>query len=193
MFILCSFTTKDENFLADPRFHQTVLFPCLKVLFHVRRTSSPNLQISKDRVCILLYIRRSTTDELATSCIIGDSDVCIGEIVLPRRWWDTQVPNVARMISAFFSAFRADSGNSPISSHCDTNDNFLPLQQLPVNDAATYIHQVPLNDETVVHQTLREDQHILLQVPVGTYHPGSRFTVTVQLQSESRLDFFSVK
>ena len=168
-----------------------------QVLFHVRRTAAnkqdgPSTSISSGRVCVLLYVRRNNGDELATSCVISDSDVCIAELLLPWRWWDQPMPSVPRMVSAFFSAFRADDGDSPSSPQCDVN-RYPPLRRLPADDAATFVHQVSLVDGSVSYQTLREDQHVLLRVPVSTYHPGSRFTVAVQLQADSKLGAFSVK
>jgi len=90
----------------------------IQVLFHVRRTASkqegPLIPVSLARVCVLLYVRRNNGDELATSCVISDSDVCIAELLLPWRWWDQAMPSsVPRMVSAFFSAFRTDDGDGP--------------------------------------------------------------------------------
>lgn len=170
----------------------------LQVLFHVRRIvnaqgpSTHAAAAAAGRICVLLYVRRSNGDELATSCVIADSDVCIGDLLLPGRWWDQPVASIPRMISAFFSAFRADDGDSSSSSQCDVN-HYPPLRRLPADDAATFVHQVSLVDGSVTYQTLREDQHVLLRVPASTYHPGSRFTVGVQLQMDSKLNAFSVK
>ncbi len=145
-------------------------------------------------MCVLLYVRRNNGDELATSCVITDGDICIAELLLPWRWWEQPITGgQSRLVSAFFSAFRgADEPENPTSPQCDVT-RYPPLRRLPADDAATFVHQVSLVDGTVSFQTLREDQHILLRVPLSTYHPGSRFIVAIQLQADSRLNAFTVK
>lgn len=176
--------------------HNKVIF-CCQVLFHVRRSvnrqgQGPPDRASSGRICVLLYVRRSNGDELATSCVIADGDVCIGDLSLPWRWWDQSTAIMPRAVSAFFSAFRADDGDASLTSQCDIS-RYPPLRRLPADDAATFVRQVTLVDGSATYQTLREDQHILLRVPVSTYYPGSRFTVAVQLQTYSKLSTFSVK
>jgi hypothetical protein len=153
-------------------------------------SSSSTPAAAPPHICILLYCRRSNGDEIATSCAMIDDDTCIAVLSVPSRWWDPPPAAAAsepRTLSAFFGAFRLDG-----DVECDVS-RYPPLQRLPADDAVTFIRQVALVDGTIKFQTLREDQHVLLRVPLGTFHPGSKFTVGVQLQTGSKLAAFSVR
>lgn len=161
----------------------------MQVLFHISRSVS-NEESSSDllpppRVCVLLYGRRNNGDELATSCAMYDSNVCIADLTLPFRWWSSPIDS--RTVSAFFGAFRLDA-----DVHCDVS-HYPPLRRLPADDAVTFIRQVTMIDGSATYQTLREDQHVLLRIPLGILHPGSKFAASVQLQTGSKLATFSVR
>jgi len=161
----------------------------LQVLFHVSRSVSAGEETgamqSPPRVCVLLYGRRNNGDELATSCAMYDSNVCIADLMLPSQWWSS--PMDSRTVSAFFGAFRLDT-----DVYCDVS-HYPPLRRLPADDAVTFIRQVTMIDGTATYQTLREDQHVLLRIPLGVFHPGSKFPASVQLQTGSKLVTFSVR
>ena len=93
----------------------------------------------------------------------------------------------SRTVSAFFGAFRLDA-----DVYCDVS-HYPPLRRLPADDAVTFIRQVTMIDSSATYQTLREDQHVLLRIPLGVFHPGSKFAVSVHLQTGSKLATFSVR
>lgn len=161
----------------------------LQVLFHISRSvsasESSHATLPPPRVCVLLYGRRNNGDELATSCAMYDSNVCIADLTLPSRWWSS--PMDSRAVSAFFGAFRLDA-----DVYCDVS-HYPPLRRLPADDAVTFIRQVTMIDGAATYQTLREDQHVLLRIPLGVFHPGSKFAASVQLQTGSKLATFSVR
>lgn len=146
---------------------------------------SSDTMLPLPRVCVLLYGRRNNGDELATSCAMYDSNVCIADLTLPSRWWSSAVDS--RTVSAFFGAFRLDA-----DVYCDVS-HYPPLRRLPADDAVTFIRQVTMIDGSATYQTLREDQHVLLRIPLGVFHPGSKFAASVQLQTGSKLATFSVR
>ena len=161
----------------------------VQVLFHISRSvseeESSDDMLPPPRVCILLYGRRNNGDELATSCAMYDSNVCIADLTLPFRWWSS--PMDSRTLSAFFVALPLDA-----NGHCDVS-HYPPLRRLPADDAVTFIQQVTMIDGSARYQTLREDQHVLLRIPLGVFHPGSKFSAAIQLQTGSKLDTFSVR
>jgi len=160
-----------------------------QVLFHISRSvsadESSDATLPPPRVCVLLYGRRNNGDELATSCAMYDSNVCIADLTLPSRWWSSPVDS--RTVSAFFGAFRLDA-----DVYCDVS-HYPPLRRLPADDAVTFIRQITMIDGSATYQTLREDQHVLLRIPLGVFHPGSKFAASVQLQTGSKLATFSVR
>ena len=172
--------------------------PILHVLFHATPISfekvsqrSPNKIRDPENVgnnsatqwCMQMHVVKSSSEELASTCILGGSEnVCLADVPLPTAWWDSD--RKVQSVNVYYSAYEADK-HSQCSNTAQSGGS--------VDRVRRFVATVTLTHGQVTYQELKEDHHILVYVPQKSFYPGSKFRVPIKLQAESDLKVFAVR
>lgn len=184
-----------------------VLKPYVSVLFHSgngnprRRSKNPSSSDSGSRerrkLCLTAYVENSD-EELMSSCVVdpsSDSDVCVANFTLPYRWW---YADDSRSVNVYYSAMTVrnsrkcpgQSGGISVAAAARNEKIFAS----PVRDVdKLFVSRFNLVMNNVKYDEIREDQNVLIYVPIANFSLGSVFHVPIKLRPDSSLQTFSMR
>ena len=100
-----------------------------------------------------------------------------------------------------FSSVNDDEAVDVVARIKDTTDDYDDSatgvggarEEASATDDVRFVATVGLVNSQVTYTELQEDQNVLVYVPQGNFHPGSRFKISVKLQVQSDLKIFSIR
>ncbi|XP_025092011.1 transmembrane protein 132C-like [Pomacea canaliculata] len=167
--------------------------PLLQVLIHAQlmlgRKSQDliyNYYGYSQQWCGQLFVQHGT-EQLSSVCVLGkEHDACVAGISLPESWWHQN----SSQVSVYYDISRVEQNQECASA----SNTIVPVGSLAntSNHQRKFIATIPLVEEEMVFQE-EKDQDLIFRIPVGGYHPGTRFEVPVLLEKNSGLQVFVIR
>jgi len=151
--------------------------------------------VKSQQLCLTAFVKKNN-EELAASCIIDDAstgETCVANLSLPYHWWHATRSQLANV---HYSAVTVRNGRrcstQPIASE-GSKAGGGSLAGDNVDLKKVFVAQLNLAVDLVTYEELKEDQHVLINVPVANFSQGSVFRVPIKLQAESNLQTFVMR
>lgn len=153
-----------------------------------RSSSSRNQQL-----CLTAFIQKGS-EEISVNCFLDDTstgDTCVANLTLPYLWWDT---TRNQLVDVLYSAAIVRNGmRCPAAAGSNQKGRDRNFAGNDMHAQKVLVSRVNLAVDTVAYEEIREDQHVLIYMPVANFSRGSLFKVPIRLQSESKLQAFVMR
>jgi hypothetical protein len=160
-----------------------------------RAKADRSSSLRNQQLCMTAFIHKGD-EELTTSCIVDDAstgDTCIANVTLPFRWWHL---THSRFVDVYYSAVMIRNGR-----RCPSQQQVTGFLKAGTGSQAAdspdlkkvFVSQLNLAVDSLKYEELREDQNVLIYIPVANVSKGSVFRVPVKLQAESNLHTFVMR